>query len=321
MISRMRLPSDDASELDWLLFKQAGVITWAQAVALLSPGKIRHLLTTGRWQRPYRGVLVAHSGRLDPPQDLWVAVLAAGPSAVLAGLAAARDGGLQRVWSRRGNAIDVYVPAARRAPDLLRRLPAEMPAVFVRRTRYLPKQDWQLGRPPRTSMERSLVDAAQWAITDQEARTVIAAGCQQRLVLPADILEVVGRMANVRRRALIRRTAHDLAGGPEALSEIDLARLCRRFGLPAPKHQERRRDANGRMRYLDAYWPEWHLHVEIDGAHHMEVTQWEADMRRQNDIWVRGDRILRFSAYQTRSRPAEVAGQIRRALLAAGWPG
>jgi hypothetical protein len=72
------------------------------------------------------------------PKHLWTAVLAAGPGAVLAGLAAARAGGLRRVRSERRDAIDVYVPASRRAPDLLRRLPMEMPAVFVRRTRYLP---------------------------------------------------------------------------------------------------------------------------------------------------------------------------------------
>jgi hypothetical protein len=85
MMAAMHLPSDDATELDWLLFKQSGLVTWAQAVALLSPGKVRQL------------------------------VAAAGPGAVLRGLA-----------------------AARRAPDLLGRLPMEMPAVFVRRTRYLP---------------------------------------------------------------------------------------------------------------------------------------------------------------------------------------
>lgn len=315
------MPSEDATELDWLLFKQSGVITWAQAVARLSPSAVRHRLATGRWQRPYRGVLVTHPGRLEPSTQLWVAVLAAGDRAVLAGLAAAREGGLRGIRSKRGNAIDVYVPEARRAPDLRRRLPPELPAVFVHRTRYLPAQDRQHGLPPRTTIERSLVDAAQWAITEEEARTTLAAGCQQKLVLPDGLLEVVARMPNVRRRALIRQTAHDLAGGAEALSEIDLVRLCRRFGLPTPKQQERRKDASGRIRYLDAYWPQWHLHVEVDGAHHMEVWHWEADMRRQNDVWVSGDRLLRFTSFQTRHRPAEVAEQIRRALRASGWQG
>jgi hypothetical protein len=317
----VQVPSEDASELEWLLFTQSGVVTWAQAVALLSPGKVRHLVARGRWQRICRGVFVTFTGRLDRHQEHWAAVLAAGPMAVLAGLAAARAGGLRRVPYQRRDGIDILVPATRRAANLLCAMPADFPAVFVRRTRYLPRDDLQRGRPNRTTMERSLVDAAQWALTDHEAQSIIAAGCQQRLLAPTDVLAVAKRLPTLSRRRLILSTARDLAGGAEALSEIDLTRLCRRFGLPAPKHQERRRDASGRVRYLDAYWPQWHLHVEVDGAHHMEVAHWEADMRRQNDIWVAGDRILRFSAFQTRHRPAEVAEQIRKALLAAGWQG
>jgi very-short-patch-repair endonuclease len=188
----------------------------------------------------------------------------------------------------------------------------------VRRTRHLSRRDLR-DRPLRTPVARSLVDAAGWAGTDAEARTILAAGCQQRLVSPSELLTEVAGRPRVGRRALIRQTAHDLAGGPEALSEVDLARLCRRFGLPAPKHQQRRVQRSGRVRYIDAYWPQWGLQVEVDGAHHMDVTQWEADMRRQNNIWLAGDRILRFTAFQVRHCPAEVAEQIRRALTAAGW--
>lgn len=110
-----------------------------------------------------------------------------------------------------------------------------------------------------------------------------------------------------------------MAGGAEALSEIDLLRLCRRYGLPVPDLQQRRTDQSGRTRYLDAYWRRWRLHVEVDGAHHMYAAHWEADLRRQNDVWIAGDRILRFTSYQARHRPAEVADQIGRALRAAGW--
>lgn len=314
----MRIPSDDADELEWLRFRQAGVVTWNQAVTRLTVGKVRHLVATGRWRRLCRGVLVTFTGELGPRQRAWAALLAAGPGAALAGLAAAREDGMRTVRGQRRDAIDILVPAHRRAAELLHRMPVDMPAVFVRRTRYLPPE--QLRRQPRrTVIERSVVDAAQWAATDQEARTILAAACQQRLVVPSEILCLVERMPRLRRRALVRETARDLAGGPEALSEIDLARLCRRFRLPAPEHQQRRRDARGRMRYVDAYWPRWRLQVEVDGSHHMDVRQWEADLRRQNDIWLAGDRILRFTAFEVRHRPADVAGQIRRALVAAGW--
>ncbi|MEV0391623.1 hypothetical protein [Polymorphospora rubra] len=246
----------------------------------------------GRWQRICRGVLLGRPGQITREQHHWVAVLAAGPGAVLAGLAAARAGGLR--LDPRHDVVDVLVPAGRRRADLLGRLPLGLPAVRVRRTGALPVRDRQRGRPDRTSMARSVVDAAQWASTDDDARTVVAAACQQRRTTPGEILTVLGRMPRTRRRALAVRTANDVAGGAQALSEIDFVRLCRRYLLPRPDLQERRTDAAGRNRYLDAYWRDWRLHVEVDGAHHMDVREWAADMRRQNEVWIGGDRVLRF---------------------------
>jgi very-short-patch-repair endonuclease len=124
-----------------------------------------------------------------------------------------------------------------------------------------------------------------------------------------------------RRRALIRETAHLAVAGAEALSEIELVRLCRRYGLPRPDQQVRRHDSSGRLRYLDAYWSRWRLHVEVDGGWHLEVRTWWDDMRRQNALWIKGDRVLRFPAWAIRHRTGEVAHQIRTALEAAGWTG
>ncbi|MFG1676427.1 endonuclease domain-containing protein [Micromonospora sp. NPDC049282] len=265
-----------------------------------------------------RGILrAAPGGPYTREQQWWVAVLAAGDGAMLAGLAAARAGGLRGTW--RYDAVDVLVPHQRRAADLIRRLPLGLPTVRVRRVRHLSTADRQLGRPDRTGMARSLVDAAGWAGTDDEAQAIVAAGCQQRRVTPAELGAVLDRLPRARRRHLIRQTLHDVAGGAEALSEIDLVRLCRRYGLPVPDGQERRRDADGRQRYLDAYWRRWRLHVEVDGAHHMDVRQWAADLRRQNRVWIEGDRILRFTAFDVRHRPSEVVSQLRAALTAAGW--
>jgi very-short-patch-repair endonuclease len=59
--------------------------------------------------------------------------------------------------------------------------------------------------------------------------------------------------------------------------------------------------------------------VEIDGAQHLEVRAAWADMKRQNDLWITGVRVLRFPAWLVRTRPAEVLAQVRAALIAAGW--
>ncbi|WP_246278184.1 DUF559 domain-containing protein [Phytohabitans rumicis] len=239
-----------------------------------------------------------------------------GRGAVLAGLAAAAESGLRGF---RAEPIDLLVPEGRTTASARRHLPPGMPGVRVHRTRSLPQEHLQVGRPMRTSTPRSLVDAAGWARGDNEARSIIAAGCQQRIVTPQEIITVVQQLPRARRRALVVETAQYAHGGATALSEIDFVKLCRRHRLPPPDLQEPRKDASGRTRYLDAYWRAWKLHVEVDGAHHMQVRYWEADMSRQNEVWIAGDRILRFSAWQVRHRPKEVADQLRRALMTAGW--
>jgi very-short-patch-repair endonuclease len=179
--------------------------------------------------------------------------------------------------------------------------------------------DWAVH--PGTTPARSLVDAAQWAPTDYSARAVVAAGFQQRLVRVSDMENVLTRMPRARRRSLITEAVRDAALGAESVPESDLLRLCRSANLPVPSMQHRRRDADGRQRYLDAYFEEWGLHVEIDGGHHTDVRQWWADMQRQNALWIPGDRILRFPAWAIRHRSEEVVTQIRAALTAAGWRG
>ncbi|MFI6228331.1 hypothetical protein ACIBCR_13560 [Micromonospora echinospora] len=282
-------PRDDAAALDWLAFEQSGVLTTAQATGLLSAGLVRSRIRTGRWRSVCRGVLLTGNGRLTRDQQLWVAVLAAGTGAVLAGTTAATEAGVRGLPRE---PLHVLVPAGRRAArTVLRRLPIDMAAVRVHRTSVLPAEHLQVGRPSRTTTARALVDAAGWARDEAQAQEVLAVGCQQRRVLPEELRTVVTALPRAPRRQLIRQTIEDIAGGAEALSELDFVRLCRRYDLPRPDLQRRRADATGRIRWLDAYWPAYRLHVEIDGAHHMDVHHWTADMRRQNDIWTAGDRI------------------------------
>ena len=277
---------------------------------------VRGHLRLGRWRRICAGVLAAGNGELTVQQQRWVAVLVGGAGAMLAGAAAAVAGGVRGL---RVSPITVLVPAARNASRRVPRLPPDMPGVRIYRSSALPPNHCCPGSPPRTTMARSVVDAAAWAPSDRAAQFVLAAACQQRLVTPREIAEVVRVLTRIRRRAFIRSTLLDLAGGAGALAEIDLLGVCRRAGLPVPDLQHRRRGADGRNRYLDAYWREWQVHVEVDGAHHMSAVEWSLDMLRQNEIWIAGDRILRFPAWLIRSEPARVAAQIGAALRAAGW--
>ncbi|GAA2651938.1 hypothetical protein Adu01nite_57340 [Paractinoplanes durhamensis] len=312
---RMRnVPGPEADEVEWVVFEQAAVLTTAQAGRLLGPGIVRGHLRQCRWRRICRGVLLAENGRLRRDQQLWVAVLVAGRGGRLAGAAAAIEGGVQGL---RNEPIDVLVPAERGRSIRLPRLPADMVQVRVHRTTVLPANHQHVGQPPRTTVARAVIDGAAWAGSDDEARFLITRAHQQGRVTVDELRAVYDVLPRVRRRRLITTTVADIAGGATALSEIDLLALCRRHRLPTPDLQVRRTDEAGRNRFVDAHWANARLLVEVDGSHHMEVRQWTDDMLRQNQIWISGDRILRFPASLVRSDPVAVAGQIRAALLAA----
>lgn len=281
------------------------VLTVASAIAMIGEPAVRWRLHSGRWQRPCRRVLVTHSGGISETERLWIAVLGAGPQALLGGLTAARLDGLTGFDDR---AIHLLLPACRQVRT-------NLPGVAVHRSRALGPDDVHPARlPPRTRLARSLLDAAAWSGSDDRARAVLAAGVQQRLVRPDQLEAALGLRPRLRRHALIATTLADIAGGAQALSELDFARLTRRYGLPAPDRQVMRLDRDGRRRWLDAYWDEAHLAVEVDGLWHMEATAWWADMRRGNDLLISGLRVLRFPAFVVRDQPGVVAAQIRDAL-------
>jgi hypothetical protein len=300
------------TDLDFLLFRQSGVISRRQALRHLSEKAVRHRLASGRWRVAHRAVYVTHAGPLTEDARRWVASLAVGRGrpTYVAGLTALAVLGLRGFSTRR---IDVLAPAHRRDAD-------PPPYVVVHRVNALPLMDRHLGgSPPCTMPARSVLDAAQWATSDQHAVAIVAAAFQQRLVGAVDVEPVLARLPRLRRRAVVVAAVADAAGGAESGPEVAFARLCRRAGLPEPSRQVVRRDADGRKRYRDVYFDEYGVHVEIDGGQHLEARSWYEDMRQHNEIAIAGDRLLRFASWMVRQRPAEVLAQLRAALVAAGW--
>jgi hypothetical protein len=304
------LPPDDADPLTWLQFRQADVITWRQARRFLTEAALRHRIRSGRWRQVHGRIYLTHTGAIGHEQRLWMAALAAGRGAVIAGGTALGEYGLHRY---EGTGIHVLLPARRRPADL-------PPGVVVHRTTMLPPADvHRTAAPPRTMPARSVVDAAQWSGSDDRACAVVAAAFQRGLVTAEDIRRVLERLPRARRRSAIAAAADDAAGGAESLAELHYARRNRKYGLPEPARQKVRLDPAGRRRYLDVYYDQWRVHVEIDGGQHNDPRHQWADMKRQNELWLSGDRLLRFPAFLVRHRPDEVFAQVRAALLAAGW--
>jgi hypothetical protein len=300
-------------ELEEILDDQDQVIGVSVALGYMTTEALRWRVTSRRWQQPCRGVVVAHSGPLTEKQQLRTALLWTGPGAVLAGLTAARLGGFKDFTARGAVDRPIYVlaPVGRSA----RRQPCGIRVVVHYSTMLGDADVHPVLEPRRTRIARSLVDAAAWMATERGTRAILAAGVQQKLVRPADLNRVVAANQRLYRRRLMAETLGDIAGGAQALSELDFTRLVvRPYQLPEPDRQSRRKDPDGKWRYLDAVWEQARLVVEIDGRQHMDTQQYWDDMDRDNDLQLDGYRVLRFPSWLVRHHPGFPAERIRKAL-------
>ena len=118
-------------------------------------------------------------------------------------------------------------------------------------------------------------------------------------------------------RSLLRAVLHDIGGGAQALSEIDLVPVCRHAGVEIVGRQRVRNGSAGRRRYIDAEVRSAltgrSALVEVDGALHLVARSYWEDMHRGNELVIGGDRVLRFPTVAIRAEPAVVADQLGRA--------
>lgn len=127
-------------------------------------------------------------------------------------------------------------------------------------------------------------------------------------------------MRPLRRARLFRAALAEIAGGADSLAELDLARLCRRAGLPRPRRQIRRQDSAGKIRFTDCEWllPDGRtLVLEIDGAFHMDVRHWQDDLARHRRLSAQDRVIIRCTARELRENPDQVAADLKRHGLCA----
>ena len=281
-----------------LIAEQGGVLSTKVLLRRVTREAIRWHVSSGRWQQPCRGVVVTHSGELTDEQVLRVALMHAGPRAVLAGLTAARLDGLTGFGDRspvREGPVYLLAPlgySRRRAPLDLN--------VILHYSRQLTAADVHPAREPqRTRIARSLLDAAAWHGSDRWALAILTAGVQQRLTRTDHLYDALDRIGHtLPRRELIIEALADIAGGAQALSELDFTRkVVRQFRLPEPSRQAGRRDEHGRQRWIDVVWEDWKVIVEIDGAQHVEARQYWDDMsgERSHDRRLPGPPVPRMA--------------------------
>ena len=79
-----------------------------------------------------------------------------------------------------------------------------------------------------------------------------------------------------------------------------------------------RRDGRNRY-YLDLYWPEYGLVLEIDGIHHAWAENVVGDALRQNAVMLQGETFLRLPLLGLRLRPGDFFAQVEQGLRDGGW--
>jgi hypothetical protein len=255
---------------------QAGVIRCDQAEQLgLTRAFTRNQLKASRWTKWGDHILLTQNSGPTRRQLMLMAVLDVGHPAALASHTSLELAGFSS-FAREAEDIHLIIPHGARCYSF--------PGVRIHESRRVqPEFHVELAGLPCTDVARSAIDAAAWQPWSRFACAIVAAVVQQRLCTADELERAMRRVGRVRHKAHLREAIRDIQGGSQALSEIDLVRICRRFSIQEPDRQVKRLDSRGRMRYLDA---EWKLKdgrrvvLEIDGAHHLDVRSWQSDMRR-----------------------------------------
>jgi very-short-patch-repair endonuclease len=286
-----------------LAVQQGGVVSRRQLYAAdVTRGEIRNEVRVGRWQLIGDQSVCLHNSETSQAGHLWAAVFQGGPRACLDGEAALVAGGLQRYTVE---TIRVSVPRGAR----IRRTTL----YEIRQTRRWCADDIVTNGVRRVRIPTAAIRAALWARSDKQAAYVLTLVVQQGLAIPEQLGAELLRVRRDKRRVLLHTIVNDLLDGARSLGEIDVAVECRRRGLPAPERQVLRKDRRGRY-YLDLYWPERRLVVEVDGIHHAWAENVVGDALRQNSLALAGDTVLRLPLLGLRLAPDDFFAQIEAAL-------
>lgn len=291
----------------WKLARhQLGLITWAQAVQLVSPQEFRTVIRRGHVERFRKGVYVVAGTPRTYPQAVLAVLLAAGPYAWASHRTAARLHDL-RVPAPDG--IDVLTLPMQRVA---------LEGVVQHRNKALDVADLgHAGVVPATTVAKTLVDCVPWlpgrrlgkAIDDARRRKLVTYDEVERAWREIDKGGRTGRHKVVPLRPVLA-DRHD-AGGSDR--ELDVRDILRRAGLPLPEQQFPVYVA-GRWRFLDhAYPPPAMLYLEFDGfAEHGLVREtFDDDRERDAELALLGWLGIR---YTSNTRPEDLVRRVRQAL-------
>lgn len=122
--------------------------------------------------------------------------------------------------------------------------------------------------------------------------------------------------------AYVREVVSLVRAGAESPGETRTRLLLTSAGLPEPVMNHSIRDAFGReVRRIDLAYPEWMVAVEYDGRHHIDRrSQWEADIRRREELEAMGWRFVVVTARDIHREQGELVARVAALLRERGAP-
>jgi hypothetical protein len=293
--------------LEDLVATQHGAVSRPQLADLgFTRHEIAGLVGAAWLHRVFPGVYALGRRALGVRGRWMAAVLACGPGALLSHRSCAALRGIRR---RSQALIEITVPSDRARA---------LPGVRAYRCGRLERQDRTIvDGIPCASVALTLLGLA--AVTDrrQTERACDEAEVEGVFDLRA-VEELLDRAGGRRGVATLRAVLQEhVIGTTLTRSELEerVLDMCRCANLPAPRVNEPVGCGPGVWHTVDFFWPHQRVILEADGhRYHRTRRSVERDRRREADLVIAGNRVLRTTWLQVQRDSRHVLAMVRAAL-------
>jgi predicted transcriptional regulator of viral defense system len=279
----------------------------------ISSRTITQRLARQRWQQLYRGVYALFTGTPTRSQQLWAAVLRAGPGAALSHFTAAE---LHKLVKPSVESIHVTIPATRRVVRV-----EGYPRIVVHISHRIEAATQLAREPARTTLEETVLDLTQLARTIDDVVAWITRGINSRSTTEGNLRKALAIRKKVHWRAELDDILQAAGNGVHSPLEYRYYRdVERAHGLPAGRRQVKV-TLEGKTAYRDAYYEEYRVVVELDGLEFHPSHNRPEDRHRDVVSSAEGIETCRYGWPEVAGQPCETALWQARVLRRHGWKG